>query len=50
VLAGIVALLPLTALVHRPTSAPRLVAEAFMVALAGIAAFWLVWVALWLLE
>jgi hypothetical protein len=45
-----VALLPLTALVHRPTSAPQLVAEAFMVALAAIAAFWLVWVALWLLE
>ena len=48
--AGIVALLPLAALVRRPTSAPRLVAEAFVSALAVIALVWLAWVALWLIE
>jgi len=52
-LAGVVALLPLAALVRRPTSAPRLVVEAFAVTLAVIAAAWagwLAWVALWFLE
>jgi hypothetical protein len=48
--AGVVALLPLAALVRRPTSAPRLVAEAFVAALAVIALVWLAWVALWLIE
>jgi hypothetical protein len=48
--AGVVALLPLAALVRRPTSTPRLVAEAFLTALAVIGVFWLAWVALWLLE
>ena len=38
------------ALVRRPTSAPRLVAEAFITARAVIGAFWLAWVALWLIE
>jgi hypothetical protein len=32
------------------TEAPRLVAEAFITALAHIALFWLAWVGLWLLE
>ena len=48
--AGVVALAPLAALVRRQTSAPRLVAEAFITALAVIALAWLAWVALWLLE
>ena len=48
--AGVVALLPLAALVRRPTSAPRLMAEAFVTALAVIGAVWLAWVALWLIE
>jgi hypothetical protein len=48
--AGIVALVPLAALAGRPTSVPRLVAEAFMVAGAVIAAVWAGWVLLWLLE
>jgi hypothetical protein len=48
--AGVVALLPLTALVRRPTSAPRLVVEAFAVTVAVIALVWLAWVALWLLK
>ncbi len=48
--AGVVALLPLAALVRRPTSAPRLVAEAFVTALAVIALVWLAWVAVWLIE
>jgi hypothetical protein len=48
--ASVVALLPLVTIVHRPTSAPRLVAEAFVAALAVIALVWLVWVALWLVE
>ena len=45
-LASVVALLPLAALVRRPTSAPRLMAEAFVTALAVIAPVWLAWVAL----
>jgi hypothetical protein len=49
-LAGVVALLPLAALVRRPTSAPRLLVEAFVVTLAVIAAVWAGWLALWLLE
>jgi hypothetical protein len=44
--AGTMALLPLAALVRWPTSAPRLVAEAFVTALADIALVWLAWVAL----
>ena len=48
--AGAVALLPLAALVRRPTSAPRLVVEAFVVSLAVIAAVWAGWLGLWLLE
>jgi len=38
--AGVVALLPVAALVRRATSAPRLVAEAFVTALAVLAAVW----------
>jgi hypothetical protein len=45
-----VALWPLAAIVRRPTSAPRPVAEAFVTALAVITLVWLVWVALWLIE
>jgi hypothetical protein len=45
-----VALLPLVALVRRPTSAPRLVVETFAVTLAVIAAVWVGWVLLWLIE
>ncbi len=48
--AGAVALLPLLAIMRRLTSAPRLVAEAFITALAVIGIFWLAWVALWLIE
>jgi hypothetical protein len=48
--AGVVALLPVAALVRRPTSAPRLVAEAFVTTLAVIALVWGAWVALWLVE
>jgi hypothetical protein len=48
--AGVVALLPLAALVRRPSSTPRLVVEAFITVLAVIGAFWLAWVALWLVE
>jgi hypothetical protein len=48
--AGVVALLPLAALVRRPRSAPRLVAEVSIPALAVIALVWLVSVALWLIE
>ena len=48
--AGVVALLPLAALVSRPTSTSWLVAEAFVTALAVIALVWLAWVALWLIE
>jgi len=45
-----VALLPLAALVRRPTSAPRLVMEVFVTTLAVIALVWLAWGAVWLLE
>jgi hypothetical protein len=48
--ASAIAHLPLVALMRRPTSTPRLVAEAFVTALAVIALVWLSWVALWLLE
>jgi hypothetical protein len=48
--AGLVALLPLATLVRRPTTAPRLVVEVFVTALAVIGAFWLAWVALWVIE
>ena len=49
--AGIVALWPLTTIVvHRPTSSPRLLVEAFAVTLAVIGAFWVAWVAYWLIE
>jgi hypothetical protein len=48
--AGAIALLPLAAIVRRSTSASRLVAEAFVTALAVIALVWLAWVALWLIE
>jgi hypothetical protein len=39
--AAAVALLPLATVVRRPTSAPRLMAEAFITALAVIGTFWL---------
>ncbi len=48
--AGVVALLPLAAIMRRSTSTLRLVVEAFVTALAVICAFWLAWVAVWLLE
>ncbi len=48
--AGVVALLPLAAIVRRSTSTPRLLAEAFVTTLAVIALVWLAWVALWLIE
>jgi hypothetical protein len=48
--AGAMALLPLAALVRRPTSAPRLIVETFVVSLAVIAAMWAGGVALWLIE
>jgi hypothetical protein len=41
---------PLVALERRPTSAPRLVSEAFVASLAVIAIVWLTWVALGLIE
>jgi hypothetical protein len=41
---------PLVPLVRRSTSAPRLVVEPCGTTLAMIAAFWLVWVVLWLIE
>jgi hypothetical protein len=47
---GGVALWPLAAVLRRPTSVPRLLVEAFAVTLAVIGAFWLAWVALWLIE
>ena len=47
---GVVALLPLAALMRRPTSAPRLVVEVFFGTLAIIAFVWLGWVALGLIE
>ena len=48
--AGAVALWPLAAVVRRPRSAPRLLVGAFITTLAVIGAFWLAWVALWLIE
>jgi hypothetical protein len=42
----IVALWPLSFVVHRSTSAPRLVVEAFVTTLAVIAVFWLTWATL----
>jgi hypothetical protein len=45
-----VAVLPLAALVRRPTSAPRLMVETFAVTVAVIAAVWAGWLALWLIE
>ena len=48
--AGLVALVPLASVVRRLTAAPRLLAEAFITALAVIAFVWLAWVALWLIE
>ena len=48
--AGAVALLPLEVLVRRPTSASRLLVEAFVTTLAVIGAFWLGWLVLWLIE
>ena len=48
--AGVVALLPLAALVRRPTSAPRLIVEAFTVTVAVIAVVWAGWIVLWLIE
>jgi len=50
VFAGVVALLPLAAVVRRPTSAPRLVVEVFVVTVAVIVAVWAGWVLLWLIE
>jgi hypothetical protein len=47
---GAVALLPLAAVVRRPTSPPRLLVEAFVSTLAVIALVWLARVALWLIE
>ena len=48
--AGTIALLLLAALVRWPMSAPRLVAEVFITALAIIAIVWLAWVVLWRIE
>jgi hypothetical protein len=48
--AGVVALLPLPAVVRRPTSVSRLVVEAFVVTIAVIAAVWAGWLLLWLVE
>jgi hypothetical protein len=45
-----VPLLVLAALMRRPTSAPRLVLEAFAVALLLVAAVWAPWVLFWLLK
>lgn len=43
-------LLPLAAVVRRPTSSRRLLADAFATSLAVIALVQLAWIALWLLE
>jgi hypothetical protein len=40
----------LAGIVRRPTSTPRLMAEAFIITLAVIALVWLAWVAFWLTE
>jgi len=47
--AGVVARWPLAAILRRPTSAPRLVVEAFVTTLAVIALIWIAWAALWLI-
>ena len=47
--AGVVALWPLAAVLRRPTSATRLVVEAFVTTLAVIARVWIAWAALWLI-
>ena len=48
--AGVVAIWPLAAVVRRPTSGPRLIAEAFGTTLAVIGMVWFAWIALWLIE
>jgi hypothetical protein len=48
--ASVVALLPLMVVVRRAISTPRVMAEAFLTALAVIALVWPAWVALWLIE
>jgi hypothetical protein len=48
--AGVVALLPLAALVRRSTSVSRLVAEVFAVTLAVLFAVWAARILLWLIE
>ena len=48
--AGVVALWPLAAVVRRPTSAPRLIAEAFGTTLVVIALVWSAGIVLWLRE
>jgi len=48
--AGVVALWPLTFVLRRPTSAMRLLVEAYVAKVAVIAAFWLAWVAYWVIE
>jgi hypothetical protein len=48
--AGVVALLPLAAVVRRATSVPRLIVEAFPVTVVVIALVWAGWLLLWLLE
>jgi hypothetical protein len=48
--AGVVALLPLVAIMRRSTSAPSLVAEALITALAVIALDWPASVAFWLVK
>jgi hypothetical protein len=45
--AGAVALWPLPSVVRRPTSLPRLLAEAFGTMLVVIALAWFAWTALW---
>jgi hypothetical protein len=50
VVAAAVALLPLAAVMRRPTSAPRLVVEALAVTVAVIAAVWAGWVTFGLIE
>ena len=48
--AGVVALWSLAAIVRRPTSATRLVVEAFVTTPAVIVLVWLAWAVLWLIE
>ena len=47
---GVVALRPVTAVVRRPTSPARLVAEAFGIPLGVVAFVQRAWIALWLIE